>query len=275
MVRGRVALHTSDADRQAVAVRPTGGPRLFGRSGGSAGARPRVPPRPGRFASSQRSTLSETPPSQTAPTEPHPQDGKIQDQEETMFSRKMMSAMRSSVGVIAALVRPYGGAAQAQSTRKDPRSRSVVRKWSARPMTCARWRSPSPRSPTRRSARPRPWWSTAKSAGITTLVVYNEGARYKVYDVEAYVPNGDKQVALHVRIAEVNDNASARARAFDWSGQHTGADGFWQGGLYHHQGFLAVVPAHHRSRHRRVPALRAAGGQLVPADHLEGARRGR
>src|SRR6266496_2603638 len=48
----------------------------------------------------------------------------------------------------------------------------------------------------------------AKSPGITTLVVYNEGARFKVYDVEVFTPNYDKQVLLRVRIAEVNDKAA-------------------------------------------------------------------
>src|SRR5205085_8320052 len=38
-----------------------------------------------------------------------------------------------------------------------------------------------------------------KAEGTTTLVVYNEGARFHVYDVEVYVPNGQRQVALHVR----------------------------------------------------------------------------
>jgi len=71
-----------------------------------------------------------------------------------------------------------------------------------------------------------------KSPGITTLVVYNEGARYKVYDVEVFVPNGDKQVALHVRMAEVNDNA-ARELGFDWYGEGTSSalNGFVKGGL--------------------------------------------
>jgi len=74
----------------------------------------------------------------------------------------------------------------------------------------------------------------AKSPGITTLVVYNEGARFKVYDVEVFVPNGDKQVLLRVRIAEVNDKAS-KELGFDWFGQGTShapwLDGFVKGGL--------------------------------------------
>lgn len=72
----------------------------------------------------------------------------------------------------------------------------------------------------------------AKSPGITTLVVYNEGARYKVYDIEVYTPNYDKQVLLRVRMAEVNANA-AKELGFDWFGQGTSRslNGFIEGGL--------------------------------------------
>jgi len=73
-----------------------------------------------------------------------------------------------------------------------------------------------------------------KSAGITTLVVYSEGARYKVYDIEVYTPNYNKQVSLRVRVAEVNDNA-ARELGFDWYGDgHSNKpwiDGFVTGGI--------------------------------------------
>jgi pilus assembly protein CpaC len=73
-----------------------------------------------------------------------------------------------------------------------------------------------------------------KSPGITTLVVYNEGARYKVYDVEVYTPNGTKQVALHVRVAEVNDNAK-KELGFDFFGEGQSSapwlDGFVRGGI--------------------------------------------
>src|SRR5215471_1038486 len=72
----------------------------------------------------------------------------------------------------------------------------------------------------------------AKSPGITTLVVYNEGARYKVYDIEVFTPNGDKQVLLRVRLAEVNDHA-ARQLGFDWFGEGTNSatNAFYKGGL--------------------------------------------
>ena len=75
----------------------------------------------------------------------------------------------------------------------------------------------------------------AKSPGITTLVVYNEGARYKIYDVEVYVPNSDKQVALHSTLAEVSDDARHQL-GFDWQGAVTSTvpwlDGSLAGGLF-------------------------------------------
>lgn len=70
----------------------------------------------------------------------------------------------------------------------------------------------------------------AKSAGTTTLVVYNEGARFKVYDVEVYVPNGHRQVALHVRVGEVTDNASEEF-GFDWFGEASTSAGFFRAGI--------------------------------------------
>ena len=75
----------------------------------------------------------------------------------------------------------------------------------------------------------------AKSPGTTTLVVYNEGARYRVYDVEVYVPNGDKQIALHSTIAEVTEDARKQL-GFDWDVQATSTvpwfDGSAEGGLF-------------------------------------------
>src|SRR5262245_32907291 len=72
----------------------------------------------------------------------------------------------------------------------------------------------------------------AKSPGVTSLVIYNEGARFKVYDVEVYVPNGDKQVSLRVRVAEVNDNAK-KELGFDFFGEGTSSalNGFLEGGI--------------------------------------------
>lgn len=148
-----------------------------------------------------------------------------------MFSRKMMSAMRSSVGVIAALLL-LTVAAQAQNREKIriPVGRAEVVSSTDDVRTVA---IAEPKIADAAVGSAKTVVVTAKSAGITTLVVYNEGARYKVYDIETYVPNGEKQVALHVRIAEVNDKAS-RDLGFDFAGQHgiPGSTDFWQGGLF-------------------------------------------
>lgn len=48
---------------------------------------------------------------------------------------------------------------------------------------------------------------TAKLVGSTNLVVYDESGLYRIYEVVAYVPNGDKQVLLHCTVAEVTGNA--------------------------------------------------------------------
>ncbi len=56
-----------------------------------------------------------------------------------------------------------------------------------------------------------------KQVGSTSLVVYGDGGRFRVYDVEVYSPNDDKQVALHVRVAEVNDHAK-KELGFDFAG---------------------------------------------------------
>ena len=73
-----------------------------------------------------------------------------------------------------------------------------------------------------------------KAPGITTLVVYSEGARYKVYDVEVFVPNYNKQVMLRCRVAEVTENG-ARELGFDWYGDGQSnkpwIDGFVTGGI--------------------------------------------
>jgi pilus assembly protein CpaC len=75
----------------------------------------------------------------------------------------------------------------------------------------------------------------AKSAGTTSLVVYNEGGRYKVYDIESYVPNADQQVLLRVRVAEVNESAM-KEMGFDFLYQGPSNDpapgGMLGGGIY-------------------------------------------
>lgn len=58
---------------------------------------------------------------------------------------------------------------------------------------------------------------SGKAAGTTTLVVYGEGGRYTVFDVDVYTPNSDKQVLLHVRVAEATKDA-VRELGFDLAG---------------------------------------------------------
>jgi len=72
-----------------------------------------------------------------------------------------------------------------------------------------------------------------KSPGITTLVIYGEGAHYTTYDVEVDVPNGDKQVQLAVRVAEADSNAS-RELGLDMVGSITNDNvkGTLRGGLF-------------------------------------------
>ena len=74
-----------------------------------------------------------------------------------------------------------------------------------------------------------------KSAGKTSLVVYNEGGRYTLYDVDVFVPNADKQVLLRVRVAEIDSDAR-KELGFDWFGSGNSnvpwLDGALSGGLY-------------------------------------------
>ncbi|HKQ56736.1 MAG TPA: pilus assembly protein N-terminal domain-containing protein [Candidatus Eisenbacteria bacterium] len=146
-----------------------------------------------------------------------------------MFSRKMKSAMRSGVAVLLALV-ACAAMAQAQAREKIriPLGRGEVVSSTEDVRTVA---IAEPKIADATVGSGKTVVVTAKSVGITTLVVYNEGARYKVYDVEVYIPNGTKQVALHVRVAEVNTNAK-KEYGFDWLGQGFIDGDFLQGGLY-------------------------------------------
>jgi pilus assembly protein CpaC len=75
---------------------------------------------------------------------------------------------------------------------------------------------------------------TAKSAGSTNLVVYTEGGRYKIYEIESYVPNQEKQVLLRCVVAELTDNA-LHELGFDFYGTGNSSghmDGTLGGGLY-------------------------------------------
>lgn len=75
----------------------------------------------------------------------------------------------------------------------------------------------------------------AKSPGITTLVVYNQGARFTVYDVEVYEPGAERLIALHCNVSELTDKAT-HDLGFDYAGQVTSTvpwlDGTLSGGLF-------------------------------------------
>ena len=70
---------------------------------------------------------------------------------------------------------------------------------------------------------------TAKAEGSTNLVVYDATGRYRIYDVEVYVPNGQLQVLLHCTVAELTENA-VRELGVDLFGETT-QDGHFNGTL--------------------------------------------
>jgi pilus assembly protein CpaC len=76
---------------------------------------------------------------------------------------------------------------------------------------------------------------TAKSAGSTNLVVYTEGGRYKIYEIESYVPNQEKQVLLRCVVAEMTAGALHELGLDFWGQGQTNdraIDGTLGGGLY-------------------------------------------
>lgn len=74
-----------------------------------------------------------------------------------------------------------------------------------------------------------------KAPGTTTLVVYNEGGRYQVYDVIVDERHEEKQVILHVHVSELNKSA-VRELGLDFLGSGQSnvpwLDGSLEGGLY-------------------------------------------
>ena len=76
---------------------------------------------------------------------------------------------------------------------------------------------------------------TAKTAGSTNLVVYVQGGRYKMYDIQVYVPNGEKQVLLHCTVLELTSTGVHELGLDFWGEGHTNLrqiDGTLGGGLY-------------------------------------------
>lgn len=148
-----------------------------------------------------------------------------------MFSRKMERAVVCSLTLAVVLCASTPAAAQTRERLRIPVGRAEVVTSTDEVRTVA---IAEPKIADAAVGSARTVVVNGKSPGVTTLVVYNEGARFKVYDVEVYVPNSDKQVLLRVRVAEVNDKA-ARELGFDWYGEGTSRapwiDGFVQGGL--------------------------------------------
>lgn len=148
-----------------------------------------------------------------------------------MFSRKMSSAVVYGLMVAALLSASVVAGAQTRDRIRIPVGRGEVVTSNEDVKTVA---IAEPKIADAAVGSARTVVVNAKSPGITTLVVYNEGARFRVYDVEVYVPNGEKQVLLRVRIAEVNDKAT-KELGFDWFGEGTShapwIDGFVKGGL--------------------------------------------
>src|SRR5258706_8568316 len=113
-----------------------------------------------------------------------------------MFSRKMVTAMRVGAGVVATLavlasfvqaegrdkIRIPVGRAEVVSSTDDVRTVAIA----------------EPKIADAAVGSAKTVVVTAKSAGTTTLVVFNDRARYKVYDVECYFPKRDMHVLLHL-----------------------------------------------------------------------------
>jgi len=72
-----------------------------------------------------------------------------------------------------------------------------------------------------------------KSAGVTTLVVWEEGGRHTLYRVTSSDQNGSKQVLLQCKVAELNEQRLAEF-GLDWiaSGTSDRLEGTLSGGLF-------------------------------------------
>lgn len=73
-----------------------------------------------------------------------------------------------------------------------------------------------------------------KAPGTTSLVVWEEGGKYTLYQVTCQDPRRKKQVLLHVKVSEVLTD-KAKQLGLDWQGAVTSAkhlDGTIRGGLF-------------------------------------------
>src|SRR5882672_7021301 len=101
-----------------------------------------------------------------------------------MVSRKMMSVMGSSLWTVLAAVLMMGAArADGHVKIRIPEGRAEVVTSTDDVRTVA---IAEPKIADAAVGSARTVVINAKSPGVTTLVVYNEAARYKVYDVELF-----------------------------------------------------------------------------------------
>lgn len=73
---------------------------------------------------------------------------------------------------------------------------------------------------------------TAKSPGTTTLVLYSNTGSYSIHEIRVFSPNAERQVLLHVRVAEVSEEGK-RQLGVDWYGRGERSNiGTIEGGLF-------------------------------------------
>ena len=145
-----------------------------------------------------------------------------------MFESKFSGVIRVAAPMILALVLAAGTAsAQAQDKLRIPIGRAQVVQMNEEVRTVA---IAEPKIADAAVGSAKTVVVNGRAMGFTSLVVYSEGGRFKVYDVEVYTPNGEQQVLLKVRVGELNDNAK-KEFGFDFYGELTNHNGFFQGGL--------------------------------------------
>ena len=150
-----------------------------------------------------------------------------------MFSRKIQSTMRVApiVALLIAALAGVGAAAERERIRIAVGRGEVI----ASPDEVRTVAIAEPKIADAAVGSQRTVVVNAKAPGLTTLVVYNEGARFKVYDIEVFVPGSETMVAVHCNVSELTDNAN-RALGFDYTGEVTSTvpwlDGSLGGGLF-------------------------------------------
>jgi len=149
-----------------------------------------------------------------------------------MFESKMSGAIKSAALAMLAVAMLAGlAAAQTQDRLRIPVGRAQVVQTTDEVRTVA---IAEPKIADAAVGSAKSVVVNGRAPGTTSLVVYSDGGRFKVYEVEVYTPNAEQQVVLHVRVAELNESAK-KELGFDFFGQGTSSkpwlDGFLQGGI--------------------------------------------